>query len=69
LQHALTSRIRIEQAKGIVAHTLTVSIDEAFQVLRYSSRCTNTKLGILVDHLLQGRITATELIAPPRVAA
>ena len=69
LQTALTSRVAIEQAKGIVAHTLTVSMDEAFGILRHSSRCTNTRLAVLADHLIDGRLTATDLLSLPRVAA
>ena len=69
LQTALTLRVRIEQAKGIVAHTLTVSMEEPFEVLRHSSRTANVKLTVLVDHLIDARLTATDLLAPPRMAA
>ena len=34
LQHALNSRVIIEQAKGVIAFTHTVSMDEAFARLR-----------------------------------
>ena len=69
LQTALTSRVRVEQAKGIVAHTLTVSMDQAFQVLRHSSRSTNTRLAVLADALIDGRLTAIDLLLPPWMAA
>lgn len=34
LQHALNGRVEIEQAKGVVAHQLDVTVDEAFAMLR-----------------------------------
>lgn len=44
LQTALDSRILIEQAKGVLAERLQVSVDHAFAVLRGHSRRTNRKL-------------------------
>jgi GAF domain-containing protein len=44
LQTALDSRILIEQAKGILSAELSLSIDEAFEVLRRESRNNNTSL-------------------------
>jgi GAF domain-containing protein len=44
LQNALNSRIVIEQAKGVVAHSRSVSMDEAFALIRAHAR-TN-RLGI-----------------------
>jgi len=65
LQTALETRVRIEQAKGIVAQALSVSMETAFQVLRHSSRTTNTRLTVLAEHLIEGRIAAGDLLPLP----
>lgn len=44
LQHALTSRIVVEQAKGVLAERLGLGMDVAFEVLRYAARGTQSKL-------------------------
>jgi AmiR/NasT family two-component response regulator len=44
LQHALTSRIEIEQAKGIIMAERRCSPTEAFEILRQTSRSSNVKL-------------------------
>jgi GAF domain-containing protein len=44
LQHALDSRVIIEQAKGVLARQYDISVDEAFDRLRRHSRVNNIKL-------------------------
>ena len=44
LQHALDSRVLIEQAKGVIAYMHDVDMDEAFQTLRRYSRSNNQNL-------------------------
>jgi hypothetical protein len=62
LQHALDSRVVIEQAKGILAERFGLKVDDAFELLRHAARTTGTKLTTL----------ATEVVAdgqtPPSIA-
>jgi GAF domain-containing protein len=44
LQHALDSRVLIEQAKGVLSHTRSVSVDEAFDIIRDHARRTGDTL-------------------------
>lgn len=49
LQQALTSRVVIEQAKGITAHDRGVSVDQAFTLLRSYARSNNLTLVAVAD--------------------
>jgi AmiR/NasT family two-component response regulator len=44
LQFALNSRVVIEQAKGAVARTLDIGVDEAFEVIRQYARANRRRL-------------------------
>jgi AmiR/NasT family two-component response regulator len=44
LQTALDTRVVIEQAKGIIAATESISLDEAFQKVRRQARSERRKL-------------------------
>ena len=54
LQVALTSRVIIEQAKGILAERLRVTPDEAFIMLRSYSRNNNRPLTQLAGDVISG---------------
>jgi transcriptional regulator with GAF, ATPase, and Fis domain len=64
LQGALTTRIVIEQAKGVVSVCLGVTIDESFEVLRSYSRGYNRKLHEVSQAVLDGSLAVSELKVP-----
>lgn len=55
LQTALTSRIGIEQAKGMMAGKLGVGVDEAFQILREYARSHNRRLADVAAEVMSGK--------------
>jgi GAF domain-containing protein len=61
LQHALTSRVVLEQAKGALASMLDCDVDEAFKVMRTYARNHNLRLGDIARQVIQGEITPTRL--------
>ncbi len=63
LEHALESRIKIEQAKGIVAERYGLDVDEAFQLMRRAARSHRMKLYDLVGAVRPGQETPPELAA------
>jgi len=54
LQRALSSRIIIEQAKGVVSETSSVSMDIAFQRIRHYARAHQSTLGFVAQQLVRG---------------
>ncbi|MFE6157457.1 ANTAR domain-containing protein [Streptomyces sp. NPDC056486] len=63
LQHALDSRVLIEQAKGYLAHHRGQGVDEAFTALRAYARTHQMKLTKLASQVLADTIGPTLL--PP----
>lgn len=56
LQDALDSRIVIEQAKGILAGERSISVDEAFAILRSHARSNNVSLRAVADAVVHLRL-------------
>lgn len=64
LQHALTSRIVIEQAKGVLAERGNLAMDQAFDRLRRHARNTNTRLTDLARGIVDGTTDSTAVLTP-----
>ena len=56
LQHALNSRVAIEQAKGVLAERHNLSMELAFQMLRKYARDRNFKLFDVATSVVQGGV-------------
>lgn len=57
LQHALDTRVLIEQAKGVVAHMRGVDMDTAFRLLRQRARSHQARLSDVAQGVIEGLIT------------
>ena len=63
LEHALQSRVSIEQAKGVIAERYGLEPDEAFQLIRRTARSNRMKLHDLVGAIKPGQPSPPELLA------
>jgi len=61
LQGALTSRVAIEQAKGILAERLDIGPEDAFILLRRAARSSRIKLRDLAGEVVASRETPPEI--------
>jgi hypothetical protein len=61
LQHALHSRVVIEQAKGIVAARRNITPDAAFEHLRNHARRHGRRLRDVADDVIHGRIADQQI--------
>lgn len=64
LQHALESRIIIEQAKGVLAERGSIDTGEAFTLLRSHARRTRQRLSDLARAVVEGTDTSALLSVP-----
>ncbi|GAA1923856.1 GAF and ANTAR domain-containing protein [Nocardioides marmoribigeumensis] len=62
LARALQSRIVIEQAKGVLAERLDVSLDEAFGVMRRFARTRRMALPVLARKVVSRQIAIAEVL-------
>ncbi|HPU40278.1 MAG TPA: GAF and ANTAR domain-containing protein, partial [Microthrixaceae bacterium] len=65
LQHALTSRISIEQAKGMLAEHAQVDMDRAFALLRAYARRTRRGLTDVAQAMVAGDLAPEAVSATP----
>jgi GAF domain-containing protein len=66
LQAALNSRVVIEQAKGMLAEYLAITVDDAFTLLRSYARDHNRKLSEVASDVVDRNITSAALARRPR---
>jgi GAF domain-containing protein len=64
LNHALNSRIVIEQAKGMIAERKGVNMEQAFSTLRHHARNHNLRLADVARDLISGTLTTAALDRP-----
>ncbi|MDX6226290.1 MAG: hypothetical protein QOE64_2666 [Frankiales bacterium] len=57
LQHALNSRVVIEQAKGVLAERNDLEMGAAFDLLRGHARANNAKLTDVANSIVRGELT------------
>ena len=51
---AVEDRAVIEQAKGVLMAVYSIDAQEAFDLLKWGSRHTNTKLRVMAEQLITG---------------
>ena len=66
LQHALTSRIILEQAKGVLAHVGDLDMDTAFAVLRRYARDRGEKLSDVAGRVVHRELSGDAVLAHAR---
>jgi len=64
LQSALNSRVLLEQAKGVLAERATISVDQAFTLMRAYARRNNQQLIAVAAAVIEGTISESTLQAP-----
>jgi GAF domain-containing protein len=66
LRSALTSRVIIEQAKGVLAERCGMSMGAAFELLRGHARCHNRRLADVAHEIVEHHLDPAVLIAAAR---
>jgi GAF domain-containing protein len=65
LQHALDSRVVIEQAKGMLAERAHIDMETAFKRIRTQARNSNTQLTTVAAQIISGELALTDVAAKP----
>ncbi|MEU1026483.1 ANTAR domain-containing protein [Streptomyces sp. NPDC005904] len=61
LQHALDSRVRVEQAKGVLAERRHTGADEAFEALRRYARTERRAIDLVATQVIEGTLDCAAL--------
>lgn len=67
LHRALDSRILIEQAKGVISHSLSVTMDQAFTIIRTHSRNNNLTIRSVAAGISDHTIPVESITDPARM--
>lgn len=68
LQHALSSRIVVEQAKGVIAHTGGLGMDDAFAILRGYARDHGRRLSEVAAMVVSRDLSGESMLRHARAA-
>lgn len=68
LQHALNSRVIIEQANGVLSARGEIGVEAAFTALRSYARRTGRELSQVARDVVNQEIAVTDLLSRPRTA-
>jgi GAF domain-containing protein len=63
LQHALQSRVVIEQAKGVLAERASIDVEKAFTYLRSYARNHNRRLVDVALEVIDGRLQTPDVVS------
>lgn len=66
LTHALSRRVLIEQAKGMVAERLGLDMQQSFNVLRHHARNRNMRMADLAGMVIEGQVAPAALDSLPK---
>lgn len=69
LENALESRVVIEQAKGFLSFTNTISVDDAFALLRHHARSNSLRISDVARQVIDRSLDLGPSREEPRVAA
>jgi GAF domain-containing protein len=69
LHRALDSRILIEQAKGVLSQTASMSMDEAFAAMRTFARSHNFRLRAVAQQIVDRSLDLSSGVRQPRSSA
>ncbi len=61
LQHALTSRVLIEQAKGVLAEQTGRDVSQVFELIRRYARGTNTRIAEVAREIVERKLSVDDL--------
>lgn len=61
LQHALNSRVLLEQAKGVLSERARISVDDAFTLMRAHARRNHQRLGAVAGAVIDGTLPVTAI--------